>query len=89
MRFFNTAGPIRTQDHYFIPHRLDWGEVSELIERKQYFVLHAPRQSGKTTAIEEYIDWLNKVEERGRERGRIMLFDRFFYLKIISMNSIL
>ncbi len=60
MRFFNTTGPIRPKEHFFIPRRLNWDELSELIERKQYFVLHAPRQSGKTTAIEEYTRHLNK-----------------------------
>lgn len=53
MRFFNTCGPIRPEEHYYIPNRLDWDEILNLIERKQYFVLHAPRQSGKTTAIME------------------------------------
>ena len=52
MRFFNTEGPIDPEDHYFIAKRLDWGEILELIERKKYFVLHAPRQSGKTSAIQ-------------------------------------
>jgi hypothetical protein len=59
MRYFNTTGPIRTDEHYFIPQRLDWDEVIEMVDRKQYFVLHAPRQSGKTTVIEEYVDQMN------------------------------
>lgn len=59
MKFFNTTGPVNPDHHYFIPHRLDWAEVMELIERQQYFVLHAPRQSGKTTAIEEFTRSLN------------------------------
>lgn len=61
MRFFNTAGPVRPDEHYFIPHRLDWSEVLNLIERKQYFVLHAPRQSGKTTAIQELVRLINAM----------------------------
>lgn len=59
MRFFNTEGPIRPDKHYFIPHRLDWSEVYDLIEREKYFVLHAPRQSGKTTSIQETTRKLN------------------------------
>lgn len=59
MRFFNTTGPIKPKKHYFIPHRLDLVELMDLIERQQYFVLHAPRQSGKTTAIEEFVRTLN------------------------------
>lgn len=60
MRFFNTAGPVNPDEHYFIPHRLDTGEIYDLIERKQYFVLHAPRQSGKTTSIKELARQINK-----------------------------
>lgn len=61
MKFFNTAGPVRPEEHYFVSHRLDLGEIFDLIERKQYFVLHAPRQSGKTTAIKEVIRTINEM----------------------------
>src|SRR5260221_5436409 len=60
MRFFNTAGPINPKEHYFIPHRLNEMEVKQLIDQKKYFILHAPRQSGKTTAIQILVDELNK-----------------------------
>lgn len=61
MRFFNTTGPIRPDEHYFIPRRLNWKEVFDLIQRKQFFVLHAPRQSGKTTSIQEITREINKA----------------------------
>ena len=53
MRFFNTEGPIVAADHYCIPplERLDLPAVLELIRQKRYFVLHAPRQSGKTSVL--------------------------------------
>ena len=50
---FCIAGPIIPSRHYFIAHRLDWDEIKSLIDDAEYFVLHAPRQSGKTTAIRE------------------------------------
>ncbi len=56
---FCIAGPIIPSIHYFIPRRLDWQKIDQLIEGMNYFVLHAPRQSGKTTAIEEYINHMN------------------------------
>ena len=61
MRFFNTAGPIIPADHYHVHplHRLDLDEVLLLIERKQYFVLHAPRQTGKTSALLALMEELN------------------------------
>ena len=58
-RFFNTEGPIDPQEHYYVPHRLDEARLMQLIEQKKYFVLHAPRQSGKTTAIMMFVAKLN------------------------------
>ena len=53
MRKFNTAGPIRPARDYHIPplERLDLPEVLELIRDERYFVLHAPRQTGKTSTL--------------------------------------
>ncbi len=53
MRFFNTAGPVDCQRHYCLPplERLDLPEVEMLIEQQKYFVLHAPRQTGKTSSL--------------------------------------
>ena len=68
MLFFNTAGPVRAGENYFIPplERLDLPEVLTLIELKRYFVLHAPRQTGKTSALIALRDELNAT---GRYRA--------------------
>ena len=52
-RFFNTVGPIDPRRHYYVPplSRIDLAEVDLLFEERKYFVLHAPRQSGKTTVL--------------------------------------
>lgn len=62
MRFFNTAGPVNPQDHYCLPplERLALDEVLLLIDQRKYFVLHAPRQTGKTSALLALMDYLNK-----------------------------
>ena len=62
MRFFNTAGPVVPQDHYSIPplDRLDLDDLLGLIREKKYFVLHAPRQTGKTSALLALQDLLNR-----------------------------
>jgi hypothetical protein len=62
-KFFNTAGPIREDKHYFIPvaERIDLEEIFTLIDQEKYFVLHAPRQSGKTTTLLELCKILNKT----------------------------
>lgn len=62
-RFFNTVGAIDPKKHYFLPHRLDWNQLKEFIAKEYYFVLHAPRQSGKTTAIIEFVKHLNEEGE--------------------------
>ncbi len=53
MRFFNTTGPITPEDHYHLAplDRLNEDELMALIQQKKYFVLHAPRQTGKTSAL--------------------------------------
>ena len=62
MRFFNTAGPVREDKHYRIPplSRFDLEEVLTLVRQEKYFVLHAPRQTGKTTALLALRDLLNE-----------------------------
>jgi hypothetical protein len=60
MKFFNTVGPINPEKHYYIPGRLNEKEIRALIEQEKYFILHAPRQSGKTTAIKEFVKQLNQ-----------------------------
>ena len=63
MRFFNTEGPNRPTDHYCLPplQRWDLAEVLELIDRKKYFLLHAPRQTGKTTCLLALMEHLNRA----------------------------
>lgn len=50
-RRFNTAGPNDPRDCYTIPALRRLPDVRRLIDDKLYFVLHAPRQVGKTTAL--------------------------------------
>ena len=61
MRDFNTAGPVRADQHYCIPplERLNLREVLALVRKERYFVLHAPRQTGKTSALLALRDLLN------------------------------
>ena len=61
MRYFNTAGPINPEKHYYVPHRLNDNLISQLIREEKYFILHAPRQSGKTTAMIMLAKQLNEA----------------------------
>ena len=47
---FNTAGPCIPGRHYMLPALDRLPEVRRLVEDEDYFVVHAPRQTGKTTA---------------------------------------
>ena len=67
-RNFNTAGPCVQGDHYMLDPlaRLDVDEVLRLIDDKRYFVLHAPRQTGKTTSL---IALMKRLNQEGRYRA--------------------
>lgn len=60
-RFFNTEGPIKSDSHYAIEplKRCNLNEILALIQRQKYFVLHAPRQTGKTSFMLALMDYLN------------------------------
>ena len=62
MRFFNTEGPVNKDKHYCLPplQRWDLEEILSLIEREKYFLLHAPRQTGKTTCLLALAEYLNR-----------------------------
>lgn len=60
MRFFNTEGAIKPEIHYYLKHRLDVPSIKQLIEQQKYWLLHAPRQTGKTTTIQELAAILNE-----------------------------
>ena len=61
MRFFNTEGPVNPDEHYAIRplRRVNLGELLGMIQAKRYFVLHAPRQTGKTSTLIALRDLLN------------------------------
>ncbi len=60
MRYFNTEGLCRPEEHYMV--RLDerLGRITKLyVDRKKYFVINKGRQYGKTTtlrALAKYLD---------------------------------
>jgi type II secretory pathway predicted ATPase ExeA len=50
-RWFNTAGPCKADIHYMLPPTVRLPSLERLIAQENYFVIHAPRQTGKTTAM--------------------------------------
>ena len=57
-KYFNTAGPCLPGQHYMLPPLPRVPEAQELVDRGGYFVLHAPRQSGKTTFLMAFAEAL-------------------------------
>jgi hypothetical protein len=53
MKFFNTAGPCKPEMHYMLPAANRLPELRRLIDQQLYFVIHAPRQTSKTTMMLE------------------------------------
>ncbi|MCL2832360.1 MAG: PD-(D/E)XK nuclease domain-containing protein [Treponema sp.] len=61
VRFFNTTGPCNPWDHYMLPpnERLVGAQLDRYIRDKLYWVLHAPRQTGKTTFLQSWAREIN------------------------------
>ncbi|MHC6203821.1 ATP-binding protein [Breznakiellaceae bacterium SP9] len=60
LRFFNTTGPCNPDDHYMLPpaERLIGAQLPRYIKDNLYWVLHAPRQTGKTTFL---LSWMREI----------------------------
>lgn len=52
-RYFNVAGPCIPGKHYMLPAQERCRGILDLVDQEQYFVIHAARQSGKTTLLKE------------------------------------
>ncbi len=58
-RYFNTTGPCIPGEHYMLPALDRLPGIRRLVSRGQYFVVHAPRQTGKTTALKALVREIN------------------------------
>ena len=61
-RWFNIGGPCIAANHYMLPATARLPEVASLIRKQQYFVVHAPRQCGKTTG---FLAFANEINAKG------------------------
>ena len=62
-RYFNIAGPCNKAKHYMIEASTRLQGVEYLIDTEQYFVIHAARQSGKTTYLNDLTQRINAAGE--------------------------
>ncbi len=66
MRYFNITGSCDPARHYMIPAERRLPGVEKLIAKQAYFVVHAPRQTGKTTAMKALA---RRLTDEGRYAG--------------------
>jgi hypothetical protein len=68
-RRFNTAGPCKPDLHYMVPPLARLCAVRRLIENQAYFVVHAPRQVGKTTS---FLSLASELTREGRTTSALV-----------------
>ena len=61
-RWFNIGGPCNPTQNYMLPAMGRLPDVSSLLRKGQYFVVHAQRQCGKTTA---FLTLANEINAKG------------------------
>ncbi|GDX82681.1 hypothetical protein LBMAG42_44920 [Deltaproteobacteria bacterium] len=66
-RTFNTTGPCDEARHYMLPAEARLPDLVPWVEEQLYFVVHAARQTGKTTAMRAFA-------ARLRERGYVAVW---------------
>ncbi|MCI5223089.1 MAG: ATP-binding protein [Candidatus Electrothrix sp. AR4] len=64
-KYFNTTGPCFPRLHYMLPpkDRLIGASLDRYIQDELYWVLHAPRQTGKTTFLQSWMHEINAGTE--------------------------
>jgi len=62
-RIFNVAGPCIPGKHYMLKAQSRCHELMALIDGEQFFVLHAARQTGKTTLLNNLEQELNAGDQ--------------------------
>jgi len=60
---FNIAGPCFPDEHYMLPALERLPGIMRIVEQRSYFVLHAARQSGKTTVLMALVEEINQKGE--------------------------
>jgi len=61
-KFFNTAGLCFPDKHYMLDPLKRISNIKNLLSKELYFVIHAPRQTGKTTFLHALTRKLNTEE---------------------------
>jgi hypothetical protein len=83
MRYFNTSGPNIPAEHYTLKREKLIAEGIDMVLKKRYFTIWAPRQTGKSTYFRLLADKLKqkgyKVAQINFENYRNASLDSFLY----------
>ena len=62
MRYFNTEGCCRPEEHYMVKLDERLEKIKRLyVDRKKYFVINRGRQYGKTTTLKALAEYLKDM----------------------------
>ncbi|MCT4613674.1 MAG: hypothetical protein N4A49_02225, partial [Marinifilaceae bacterium] len=59
-KYFNISGNCQSERHYMIPTKERLYEIYDLVENGEYFTIYSSRQSGKTTAVLDLVESINR-----------------------------
>ena len=82
MRYFNTSGPNRPDQHYTLERKGLVAKGMELVRNERYFTIWAPRQTGKST-------YFRFLAEELKEQGYLVSHNNFENFKNEPSSSFL
>ena len=90
-RFFNTTGPCNPERHFMLSpkDRLVGAQLSLYMKDELYWVIHAPRQTGKTTFLQSCMREINTTGKQIACYVLVVLFDEIGVLVGETMISFL
>ncbi len=84
-RSFNTTGPCNPAKHYMLPAEERLPDLLSWVENELYFVLHAARQTGKTTAM---IAFAKRLRELGKAAVYVTIENSRVYTDVAPAEAI-
>lgn len=76
-KYFNVAGPCSPAKHYMQPALDRMPQIRRRVDQETYFVIHAPRQTGKTTAVQGLAEgWMPVFDDDAGKPWDERLFTR-------------
>ena len=89
VRYFNIAGPCNRKDHYMIEASSRLQGVEQLIEMKQYFIIHAARQLREGYNDRSTVPFIHSLALAGMRnirdyKARVPITKRLTYFLVLN-----